>query len=71
MKIKTSALLLLATIIVLSSDFVRGQNFPSELKLDDIYKNRVYGQEAYGPVRWMKDNKAYSTLERNKEEGPI
>ena len=37
------------------------------LLLEDIYKNSIYGQEGYGPVRWMKDNKGYSTLENNEE----
>ena len=39
------------------------------LKLEDIFKNRTYSSNGYGPVRWMKDNKGYSTLERNKEVG--
>jgi len=37
------------------------------LSLEDIYDNKIYGQEGYGPVRWMKDNKGYSTLEYNAE----
>ena len=37
------------------------------LLLEDIYKNSIYGQEGYGPVRWMKDNKGYSTLEYNEQ----
>jgi len=37
------------------------------LALEDIYKNSIYGQDGYGPVRWMKDNKGYSTLEFNEE----
>jgi len=41
----------------------------SDLQLEDIYKNGVYGQKGFGPVRWMKDNKGYSTLEVNKEIG--
>ncbi|MEE4116132.1 MAG: S9 family peptidase [Marinilabiliaceae bacterium] len=40
-----------------------------ELLLEDIYKNGVYRQDGYGPVRWMKDSKAYSTLERNNDVG--
>ena len=39
------------------------------LTLEDIFKNRTYSSNGYGPVRWMKDNKGYSTLERNKEVG--
>ncbi|GAB5473621.1 MAG: S9 family peptidase [Maribacter sp.] len=39
------------------------------LTLEDIYKNDAYSAKGYGPVRWMKDNKGYSTLERNTEVG--
>ncbi|HPR02079.1 MAG: DPP IV N-terminal domain-containing protein [Lewinellaceae bacterium] len=35
------------------------------LALVDIYKNDTYRQKGFGPVRWMKDNEGYSTLERN------
>lgn len=41
----------------------------STLQLNDIYKNGIYGQKGFGPVRWMKDNKGYSTLEANNEIG--
>ncbi len=34
-----------------------------KLTLEDIYSNGVYSQARFGPVRWMKDNKGYSTLE--------
>jgi dipeptidyl-peptidase-4 len=37
------------------------------LKLDDIFKNRTYNSKGYGPVRWMKDNKGYSTLQKNTD----
>ncbi|MCG2462188.1 S9 family peptidase [Flavobacteriaceae bacterium F89] len=40
-----------------------------ELSLADIYKNGAFGQKGFGPVRWMKDNKGYSTLENNSEVG--
>jgi dipeptidyl-peptidase-4 len=39
------------------------------LTLRDIYSNGTYNQKGYGPVRWMKDNEGYSTLENNKELG--
>lgn len=39
------------------------------LTLEDIYKNGTYVSKGYGPVRWMKDNKGYSTLERNEAVG--
>ncbi|MBK7376759.1 MAG: S9 family peptidase [Chitinophagaceae bacterium] len=36
-----------------------------KLTLEDIYSNNVYRSKGFGPVRWMKDNKGYSTLENN------
>jgi dipeptidyl-peptidase 4 len=39
------------------------------LELADIYKNGTYRQKGYGPVRWMKDDKGYSTLEANNDVG--
>jgi dipeptidyl-peptidase-4 len=38
-----------------------------KLTLEDIYSNNVYRAKGFGPVRWMKDNKGYSTLENNAE----
>ncbi len=40
-----------------------------QLTLRDIYATGTYGQKGFGPVRWMKDNEGYSTLENNKEFG--
>lgn len=37
----------------------------SGLSLKNIYANGIYSQRGYGPVRWMKDNEGYSTLENN------
>lgn len=39
------------------------------LLLEDIFKNNVYSQKGFGPVRWMKDSKGYSTLEKNADVG--
>ncbi len=39
------------------------------LQLTDIYKNGSYYAKGYGPVKWMKDNKGYSTLEKNEKTG--
>lgn len=47
---------------------VTGQR-TSALSLEDIYKGSVYEQQSFGPVRWMTDNKGYSTLEPNKDFG--
>ncbi len=44
-------------------------SYPSELLLEDIYKNRRFSQKGISSVRWMKDNKAYSTLEANQDMG--
>lgn len=41
----------------------------SKLTLDDLYKNNVFSQKGINSVRWMKDNKAYSALEANKQIG--
>ena len=40
-----------------------------KLTLEDIYINNVYRVKGFGPVRWMKDNKGYSTLENNAAAG--
>ena len=36
-----------------------------KLTLEDIYTNGIYRAKGFGPIRWMKDNKGYSTLENN------
>jgi len=40
-----------------------------QLTLRDIYSNGTYSSKSFGPVRWMKDNEGYSTLENNTEFG--
>ena len=57
------------TGIVLIMFSARSQAQVHDLSLEDIYKNRIYTQEGYGPVRWMKDSKGYSTLETKRETG--
>ena len=44
---------------------VFGQGSNPQLTLEDIYQNGSYGQQGFGPVRWMRDNEGYSTLEAN------
>ena len=39
------------------------------LLLEDIYQQGTYSAQSYGPVRWMKDNTGYSTLEQNQVTG--
>lgn len=41
----------------------------SPLILEDIYKNGIFKQKGFGPVRWMKYNQGYSTLENNNGIG--
>jgi dipeptidyl-peptidase 4 len=36
-----------------------------KLTLEDIYTNGLYRSKGIGQLRWMKDNKSYSTLEFN------
>lgn len=40
-----------------------------QLTLRDIYSNGSYSQKGFGPVRWMKDNEGYTTLENNTASG--
>ncbi|MBP6003232.1 MAG: S9 family peptidase [Pyrinomonadaceae bacterium] len=39
------------------------------LTLENIYTNRTFRSKGFGPVRWMKDSKGYSTVETNKDLG--
>jgi len=59
-------LALLASLLF--NNLIIAQDY-NELRLEDIYRNRVYTQERFGPVRWMKDSGGYSTLEINAETG--
>ncbi|MDX1639493.1 MAG: DPP IV N-terminal domain-containing protein [Balneolaceae bacterium] len=47
----------------------KAQNDQTTLTLPEIFKHGVYQQNDFGPVRWMKDNRGYSTLEDNPEYG--
>lgn len=67
MRIKMrKSLLLLAVVFSLET---YGQQKDGSLCLEDIYVNRTYSPKNFGPVRWMKDNQGYSTLETNKDFG--
>ncbi|MBP6023308.1 S9 family peptidase [Ferruginibacter sp.] len=50
-------------IVVFSSGSIIAQN--KKLTLEDIYTNGQYSSKGIGQIRWMKDNKSYSTLEFN------
>ena len=41
----------------------------NDLTLKDIYASGKFSSQSFGPIRWMKDNGGYSTLEPNKEVG--
>ena len=60
---------LLLIALSVSGNPLRAQDNATILTLEDIYKNNIYRQDSYGPVRWMKDNKGYSTLEFNNQTG--
>ena len=55
----------LVTLTLCSFALVVAQTNP--LNLEDIYKKNVYGAKGFGPIRFMKDNKGYTTLEYNRE----
>lgn len=40
-----------------------------KLTLPDIFSKGAYSQQGFGPVRWMKDNKSYSSLEASTDAG--
>jgi dipeptidyl-peptidase 4 len=49
------------------SEPISSQNNNTSLKLEDIFKNNIYREKSYGPVRWSKDSKGYLTFESNEE----
>ncbi|HEX3933850.1 MAG TPA: S9 family peptidase [Puia sp.] len=56
-------------IFISANTTISAQIRSNSLTLEDIYKNGTYSQKSFGPVRWMKDNNGYSTLETNHEVG--
>lgn len=67
-KIQSAIILFL---VFMSMPLVAYAQPENDLKLVDIYKNNVYGQEGFGPVRWMEDNKGFSTVEHNSNIGGL
>lgn len=55
---------LLVSLLLLTVADATAQGSGGELTLEDIYKNNTYSQKGFGPVRWMRDNVGYSTLEK-------
>jgi len=45
------------------------QNDSLTLSLEDIYANKKYELNGFGPVRWMKDDNGYTVLEKNRNIG--
>ncbi|MGV8878627.1 MAG: DPP IV N-terminal domain-containing protein [Sphingobacteriaceae bacterium] len=67
MNVKTTLRSLILSVFILAGN---SQLFAqAELNLRDIYSNGTYYQKGYGPVRWMKNDKGYSTVETNNEIG--
>jgi len=62
-RLRLSTCIILLISISITSSFA--QSDVKQLTLEDIYVNNVYASKGFGPVRWMKDNKGYSTLEPN------
>lgn len=58
--------LLLFSLCLLIVSPLSAQTSRSILKLEDIYKNNIYNDKGYGPIRWSKDNKGYLTFETSK-----
>jgi dipeptidyl-peptidase-4 len=57
----SSGLVSILAIFCLSNSFAQTKR----LTLEDIYSNGTYTAKGFGPIRWMKDNSGYSTLENN------
>jgi dipeptidyl-peptidase-4 len=69
MKNKHFAVFLILFLLNEFSFHLYAQADRSVLKLDDIYKNNIYTDNSYGPIRWGKESKGYLTFESNKEFG--
>jgi len=67
---KIRAIIITSILVSISAALslpVQGQD--NELTLENIYTKRVFRSKGFGPVRWMKDSKGYSTVETNKDLG--
>ena len=61
--------ILMFCLVICVNKNVWSQKDTGALTLENLYKNHHFQQRGFGPVRWMKDNKGYSTIERNKQSG--
>lgn len=66
MKIRLTLILLSCVLGLVLPFQVEAQSGPNNLTLEDIYSKNLYAVKGFGPVRWMKDNEGYSTIERNE-----
>ena len=55
------------TMMIAGSSALYGQDL--QLTLENIYSKQAFSQRGFGPVRWLKDSKGYSTVENNKDLG--
>jgi dipeptidyl-peptidase-4 len=65
-------ILIFLTILFLSNGIfspVSAQKNNTLLRLEDIFRNNIYRDKGYGPVRWSKDSKGYLTFETGAETG--
>lgn len=62
--------LLLLYILALPVNLLYAQT-KQTLNLEDIYQHNKYAAKGFGPVRWMKDNKGYSSLENSRSGNEI
>jgi dipeptidyl-peptidase-4 len=68
-RISQTLIVLCMIALGFTSTGIDAQERHASLTLEDIYKNGTYAQKSFGPVRWMKDNNGYSTLETNRDFG--
>jgi dipeptidyl-peptidase 4 len=62
---KIRAIIITSILLSISAAFslpLQGQD--NALTLENIYTKRAFRSKGFGPVRWMKDSKGYSTVSR-------
>lgn len=60
---------LASLFVVLFLLTINSQAQTKKLTLEDIYTKNQYGSKGIGALRWMKDNKSYSTVKFNEGSG--
>lgn len=63
MTYRVISVLIFCTLFSFSNVFAQNKN----LTLEDIYDSDSYWSQGIGQLRWMKDNKSYSTLDFNSD----